>query len=59
MKVKDLIQAFKDRGIHEDMDIRVILNEECPEESGFDRFFTKLEVWGWGDESSVDLFVHK
>ena len=59
MKVKDLIKAFKDREIDEDMDIRIIVNEDNPEDSDSDKFFIGLEVWGWGGESSVDLFVHK
>lgn len=59
MKVKDLIKAFKDREIHEDMDIRIIVNEENPEDSDSDKVFMGLEIWGWGGESSVDLFVHK
>lgn len=59
MKVKDLMKAFKERGIHEDMDIRIILNEDNAEDSDSDKFFSNLEVWGWGDEMSVDLFVYK
>lgn len=59
MKVKELLKAFKDRGIHEDMDIRIIVNEENPEDSDCDKFFSKIEAWGYGDDSSVDLFVYK
>jgi hypothetical protein len=59
MKVKDLLKAFEDRGIHGDMDIRIIVNEDNPEDDDSDKFFNRVEVWGWGDESSVDLFVHK
>lgn len=59
MKVKDLMQAFKNRGIHEDMDIRIIVNEDNAEDSESDKFFNSLEVWGWGDESSVDFFVYR
>jgi hypothetical protein len=59
MKVKDLIKAFKDREIHEEMDIRIILNKDNPEDEDFDEFFNSIEVWGWGEDSCVDLFIHK
>ena len=57
MKVKDLLKVFEDRGIHGDMNIRVIVNSENPEDEDFDEFFNTIEVWGWENESCVDLFV--
>ena len=59
MKVKDLLKKFENRGIHEDMDIRIIVNAINPEDESEDVFFNHLEVWGWGEDQSVDLFVCK
>jgi len=59
MKVKDLFAAFEARGIHEDMDIRIIVNDKNPEAEEFDDVFKNIEIWGYGDESSVEFFVYK
>jgi hypothetical protein len=57
MKVKDFIKALKDRGIDENADIRIIVNNHNPEDADFDTFYSHLEIWGWEDDSTVDLFI--